>query len=153
MREKLWNCLPIWIRPNISYRPASTLICNALVVLCCYSSMVANFDCCPYKNELIVVRSPDLGAHRKGGGRGIIGFRSVSDAEWHSELLHYIQPVQSKQAAVSALSLICWFPQPSVCWLYSKHTLPPKITESILSCMSNMFFSQMNSQKIAFQLG
>lgn len=36
-----------------------------------------------------------------GGGKGIRRFRRVSDVEWHSELLHSSQPVQSKQTAVT----------------------------------------------------
>lgn len=87
---------------------------------------MATFDWWLYKKALILKQSPDLGACVRGGGvKAITRFRSVSDAEWHSELLHSSQPVQSKQAA-SAPSTLSWFPQTSRHWVEDERRFTSK---------------------------
>lgn len=90
--------------------------------------MVANFWLLPLQKWAYSSVEFWPGGSQEGRweGWGEQGLRSVNDAEWHSELLHSSQRVQSKQAAVPTLSLICCFPQPGLHWLYNKHTLPPQ---------------------------
>lgn len=134
-------------------------------MLLCWSvvRMVTILTVASVKRRLFKNGALTWGLMGRVGGRGIRRFRSVSDAEWHSELLHSSQPASAKQASC------CFYPFLHLLVSVTQWTLAlrwtpltSKITKkSTLSYLSSTFSFQIllpfiprNSQKEqAFQLG